>query len=170
MKKLYYNLTDNDIVKLAIYQRWESPERKRYRFFLYTTTIIAFTAAVWAINRDTIFHWKSFVFLAIGLGVVFYIPRFIKKGITKDIKGRFGNKYHKPVGETELEVTEKHLITLYDGIKTEIEWKRITKLVDVKTHLFIFIGDASALIVPATTFSNSNELMEFKRIIEEKKN
>lgn len=75
-----------------------------------------------------------------------------------------------PVFKNEMtfKFTEEQLkVKLYTGV-TAVEWKQIVKVVVSKKHIYIYIQEANALIIPKSNFSSEEDIKEVEAFVIEK--
>ncbi len=167
-QKLTYRLEESDFVAVAIYSRWSSPERKRFRTWMFVLVSVTYMLFGYSLVKDNPFTWKAIVYFGLLGVLVWYLPVFMKKGIRKAVKRQYKKYFSKQFGLLTIHFTDNAIETSGDGTSGKVEWKIVKQISNLESHLIIGLQDSTGLIIPKRVFANEQEFDGFYHQLLEK--
>lgn len=163
MGRLEYSLTNEDYIAFNQYAAKHNPviaeQSRRVRA---TGTIVAAVGGVvafWLISREV--FTTVLMAAAVAAAMWFIWPRTHRRAITSQLNrlakaGDLGR-----VGETVLTWDDQGLTEAATASQAMVGWPRVRRIEETTQHLFVFVGDLEALIVPKRAGAGVAELTHF---------
>jgi hypothetical protein len=166
MGRLEYTLTNDDYVAFNQYAAKHTPAIVAQARRIRTTGTLAagVMAAVvfWLVSRELL---TTVLMTAAAAGMMWFIwPGAQRRAVNTQL-----NKLAKAgdlgrLGETVLTWDESGLVESAVASQAIVGWERVRRVAETAEHLFVFIGDLDALIVPKRAGQAVAELARFAQV------
>lgn len=171
MKIKYENSVD-DLVKLnmSIFKR-DPVIQKRYKIkyaIVPIVIIIDFLGVSWftRFTRNKITNiFLVFCLTIMILWIIFYpkLAKFqYKKMLTRRLQNNINDKF-----ESILTIDKNGIIDETKTVISKFSWDNIDEVKDIGTHIFIYISNLNAIVIPNNAFKNDEERKELLKVINE---
>lgn len=164
--EIEYQCTIDDMVAFNLYHFANSPSLRKQ---VLVNRLITSTLAVLIVVTGFYIAVGKFLplpFIApsllIGIIIFFYYPSIQKKTFVRAV-----TKLLKE-GKNKASLEKQKLTLSSDGVsersalgETKVGWSSIEKVVQVKKHIFLYIGSVNAFVIPKRAFLSDESLQEF---------
>ncbi len=90
------------------------------------------------------------------------VPAYIKKKFHEHIVEEMSQEtVNEAIGDYQLKVTKLGLLESTESGEKLIRWKKILKLEKSRHHVYLYLGEAAALIIPKETITDDNGFKVF---------
>lgn len=169
--KLHYSVSIEDYIAYYEWQVTSSPGHKHTRWLTTLVNAAAIMApflflALITREANNQYIWKAMLLL----GVILCLPYILgaSKQWEKDIRAAFqGKKALGHFGKFSLELIDDALLLTSDTEETKIKLSRVTEIVQIATHIFIFMGP-TVYVLPHEKIEEGN-IEKFIGSLEEKR-
>ncbi len=109
------------------------------------------------VTKFILIEGRDIFFIVLLVAVLMFLSVLSKKN-----KNYYLNK--------EISISNNGLFQISEFSKTELSWKAIQKIAKTKNHIFLYVNQISAYIVPRRAFQNQNDWESFYSKIMQFKN
>lgn len=153
-----FNQTIDDVLHLTWYYYRSNKALKFIFFALIALMMIAITTRVLSEDRTGLDYWIYLSAILIAVWAVF-IPWSVRRRLNKP-----ANKEHI-TGNRTLVLNEDKLELQTPRTDSSMLWSSFTKLRRTKLYYYLFITEASAIIVPKRAFDDAKEMETFEQLV-----
>lgn len=167
--KINYQITLEDAVDFQVYHITHSPSSRRRmtnQFLLINLFAIVLDGIVFY-SRN--WHVESSSLLLLG-GTLILVNLYQywewRGGYRKRARDlALGEK--AGFEPTELELLSSGILSTSPSIRTSVDWKLIRRVVTNDKHIYIYVSENSAVIIPKNAFRTADEIDKFLALINE---
>lgn len=168
--KLEYEITNEDYLKFNMHYLDNSADVKRSLFISrIMLTIITLGVAFLTIRDGSIYGYLYFALIWLVIMVFFkkYFRYFMERKLKKMIKDGKNKGF---LGQSSLEVQEDGLYSTSQNAEQKTKWEGVQKIATTSEHIFIYVGELAAIIVPLSSFQDDAQKEEFLQLLNSKVN
>ena len=163
-----YELTKDDYIGFNMYHIENSEKIKKTIFFQrYIMSLILPLAPLIIVltTNKTFGQWYFYFIMVWVLWVVFYEKNFKRSIKRKLIKMASKGGANGIIGHHKLTLTEDKIIE-HKIEDLSYDKSIINKVGETDSHIFIYISDINAYVVPKSAFENKKEEEKFKKLLD----
>ena len=163
MGRLEYTLTNDDYVAFNRYAASHSPvivaQARRIRTTGTLAAGVVGAVVFWLVSRELL---TTVLMTAVAAGMMWFIwPATQRRAVNTQLNklakaGELGR-----LGETGLSWDDSGLVESAAASQAIVGWERVRRVAENAGHLFIFVGDLDALVVPKRAGAGVAELARF---------
>lgn len=169
---LEYELTAQDYIDFNLYHLKYSGKIKNLLFIQRFVMPLIYFVLAFILARSTnvpLWVWMI-VSAAVYLLWVFVYPARMEKNLSKKLsKALKQEKNSKLLGRHSITLYGDGLTDTGNGGETRVKWSSIMDFVNYKEHLFIFINESRAFIIPKRAFASEDALNSFTSRVEKER-
>lgn len=162
-----YELTTDDYIDFNMYHMDNSEKIKKTIFFqrYIMSLILPIAPLIIILTTDKTFGEWYFSFVIVWAAWVIFYEKNFKKSIKKKLL-KIADKggANGIIGNHKLTLTEDKIIEHKDE-DLSYEKSIINKVGETDKHIFIYISESNAYVVPKSAFNNKEEEEEFKKLL-----
>lgn len=161
--KLEFNLTEQDYIDFNLYHFDHSKSIQHAHNKSRFGAAIAYLALPFVLVNVTEipFAWWMTTFSIVAIVWILLFPSSMKKFYTKQIKKVLQEKNNSFFGKKILELRDDGVMTKGDSDETMTSYHSISQIAESNGNLYLYNSSVSAIIVPASAFSSSDERKAF---------
>ncbi len=169
--KFEYELTKEDLIDFNLFHIMyaKSTRRSAYiqRYILSLLLIvIPIFLGQWSIVR---FEYGLAIFLAFYVYWVVFYPRRLRKIVSKRITKLLNDgEKNIVIGAHSLSISEEGIVDQSKHTKAKTRFKEIEDILENNAHIYIYVSENSAHIIPLRIFLNEAEKHDFLALIQQK--
>lgn len=168
--KIKYEITKDDYLKFNMYHLETSKGVKKELLIHRVIIPILLVAAAFAFTVLTgigiVFSLPIFLIAAIAWAV--YYPKFYKKNAMKNLDKMFSRGLQSAsASKYVLNVKDEGIFASSQAGQTLHKWSDIVRFYETDEHIFLYVTDKIAHVIPKRCFKNHEEETEFMDIIKE---
>lgn len=170
--KISYELTARDYMDFNFYHLNNSKSMKKLVFTQRFIIPLFYFAFPFILSRSTNISFMNWMLMSVGLYIlwVWTSPRKMQGSITKKInKALKEGKLEKLLGEHTITLNDEGIVDSGKGGEAKAPWNSIYDVTEGKDHVYIFINDTKAYIIPNRAFVKEQLKHDFLAKIKEKR-
>ena len=158
----YENLME-DILALNLYHHQQSTEGRRTRQILqYGPPAILVLIALGQVSVFGTAITSSLPWLFFAGIWAFFVPYSLRRNMKKKVARMvLGSDSSRITGQHKLSLSSDAVTDKGNSGKTKTKWAEVHKVVATSRHVFIYISDTAAHIVPRRAFEDESKYREF---------
>lgn len=155
--KLEYTVTKEDFIAFNVFYA-ENHIRKQLLLCRFLIPVVFVLAGVFLTKQPL----GIAIFAAVAVFWVFYFPKLYRKTLVKNLTRMMsGGKRNEFVGQAALTLGESGVEITRQGEKSETAYNLIERVARDGARFYLFVGSASAYIVPFSAFDNEKHRQLF---------
>jgi len=168
-----FDKTMDDLAALVRYTSSRQKGMRRARmvglvlWIIFPFAFFFFTILVYRLPLKA-FLWPPItIFFMVMIGLSIYnaqkyaiFSRFLKRSVQNYMKNR---DYSKEIGPDEITIGPKGIKRKNRYIEEKMKWEGIIRITETKDHVFFFVTDSTAYIIPMRAFKKKKEKGNFIR-------
>lgn len=169
--ELEYELIAQDYIDFNLYHLKYSGKIKNLLFIQRFIMPLIYFAMAFILARST--NVPLWVWLIVSAAVyllwVFVYPVRMEKNLSRKLsKALKQDKNTKLLGKHSIILNSEGITDTGNGGETKVKWSSILDFVNYKDHMFIFITESRAFIIPKRAFITEDALNSFTSRVKEK--
>lgn len=168
--KINYELTSQDYIEFNLYSLIYSKSMKKLMFVQrYIIPLFYFTLPFILDDQTNVPFGYWVIFCAAMYAIwVWTSPNRVKRNVTKKVlKSLKNEKFAKLLGEHTMVVSKEGIEDSGKGGEAKAPWSSILSIIEAKEHLYIFISESKAFIIPNRAFKKDYERQKFVERLKE---
>jgi hypothetical protein len=154
----------DDVLALNLYHHQQSPKARRTRQLLQygpaAILVLVFLGQLVLTEASPI---SALPWLMFAVVWTLFVPFMLRRSMRKRVLQLFvEGKSRGMVGSHKLSLTSTGVTDKTGFGTTETAWRNVRKVVSTSEHLFIYVGDTAAHIVPRRAFPDVARFHEFR--------
>lgn len=166
--KIKYDITKDDYIKFNLYHLESSPSVKKeliiHRFII-PLLLVGLSAAFYVLTGLPLYIGLP-LFIGIGIVWAIYYPKFYKKNALKNVSKMVDSGFQSSgVSKNTINVLDEGIHSSSRAGQSINRWDEVKKIHQTDEHIFIYVTDKIAHVIPKRAFANEEEEKEFMEII-----
>ncbi|MEF9951374.1 MAG: YcxB family protein [Clostridium sp.] len=166
--KIKYDITKDDYIKFNLYHLESSPNVKKeiiiHRLVI-PLLLVGLSAAFYVLLGMPMYIGVP-LFVGIGILWSIFYPKFYRKNALKNVSKMIDNGLQSSgVSKNTINVLDEGIHSSSRAGQTINRWDEVKKVHETDEHIFIYVTEKIAHVVPKRAFENEEQEKEFIEII-----
>jgi len=170
--KVDYELTAQDYIDFNLFHMNNSKKMKNILFIQRFIIPLIYFALPFVLARSTnvpFWLWMVAALVVYAVWVKIY-PKRMKKSISqKLLRALKEERNAKLMGKHSCTLSKDMIVDIGKGGETKAKWSSILDVIESETHVFIFISDSKAFIIPKRALTTEELRQQFIAKVNEMK-
>ena len=166
-----YELTKQDFIDFNLFHiLYAKSTRQSYfiRRYIFSLSFLTLPFLLAQFTDVRVEYWLAIFILYYIYWVVFY-PKRIKNMVSRKISKMVDRgKTDNVLGSHSLTVSQDSIIDKSEQTEVKTQVSAIHNIVEDKEHIFIYVNEDSAHIIPIKTFLNKTQKQEFQEFLRQR--